>query len=172
MADRWRILRDQLIQKDRADGAKLSELADKYNLTESAVSQICNKGSVRNPYVPDGSEPLHWRTFRIRAESAKPCIICGYWVLRPGLTCSADCARIYDLVDDLFNPDIYERRRRANARYIKKHLPEWREWAERVEQGKGGPPKFRYFKPGSRRRRIALLLGLTPRLDRSKYLFP
>lgn len=85
-----------------------------------------------------------------RAAQAKPCLVCGSWVLRNPTfnTCSTECAQAWVAARYHIDPERAERHRKACARsYLRrpdKYRPSVLAWAERMLSD-NPPPKNRTF---------------------------
>lgn len=91
-----------------------------------------------------------------RMETAKPCVVCGAWVLRDPYytTCSPECADAWVVSRYRLSDDHRERQRMQNARSILRHAenrkPSEVEWAKRMLSDNPPPPNRRYALKGSR----------------------
>lgn len=174
MAPRGKDERNRTIVDRYRAGEGSTSIARSLGMTRQRVDQIVSREA---PELMRDRRAAHLtatqREFTNRATVAKPCIICGYWVLRGPhrITCSKDCATIYFHMYKLLNPAVYNQQRQGAARRAIRR-GEKLEWASKVLNGEAPVPSRRFYVPGSRRRRLARLLGLLPDRPKKGHLFP
>ena len=135
------------------------DLAKRFGLSHERIRQIVDRLGLpeakasRDARRAIGEQQLAYEQFVRRAEQARPCVMCGYWVLRGrGRTCSPACGVAYRTSSVRFAIDEAERSRHRErmARYwLKKGTETQKRHARRVLKGVA-TQRGRWHLPGSR----------------------
>lgn len=148
-------------------GATMQEIADARGLTRQRIQQmLASLGQA-------GRDVQHQRMLAARAErdlqrllqrcrEAKPCDVCGAWVLRRSArTCSKTCADLWRTARHRMNDTQYQLHRMALARSVLRHAPhhKWSEiqWARKMLSKNPPAPNRRYEIKGSKASEAAAL---------------
>lgn len=141
--------------------ATYRRLGERYGVSHERVRQIIERHGLadakaaRTEARSRAERSAALEEFALRASRARPCVICGCWVLRgngSGRTCSPGCGAAYRTSGVRFaiDPIARFRHRRAMARYwLRSGSPAERRHGARILAGLV-EPKGRWHLPGSR----------------------
>lgn len=132
-----------------------SQLANRFGVSRERVRQILHAdGAFRRwrelrDWLPIETE------FIARAKQAKPCVLCGCWVLRKGtLTCSEGCAADWPIIRYHLDPDYREKHRILAARWTAAHPDKvdlgTLRFAQRILAGEQGSARKGWVQPSSK----------------------
>lgn len=156
----------------------LAAVGREYGLTRERVRQIAAM------FDPDGSRraahkarvqriretkraAAQWRELKRRAKAARPCAVCGSWVLRKAqVTCSQECAEAWPTLRFHLDPVFRARHRARIARWYLAHpgkvTRSQLNWAKKVLAGEPmHQSQGRWTLPGSRPQQLLEQLGLS-----------
>lgn len=106
-------------------GKAVNHVAKEFDVSTSRVYVIIDgfdpDGSLRKMHRLRLALDRRFEDFRMRAEGARPCKVCGCWVLTGSrrVTCSKECSEIWRTSSAryILDPDFRDQLREATARY-------------------------------------------------------
>jgi len=155
----------------------MEELGAQEGLTRSRVQQLLapllaaaglTAQDVRRRLLAQAHSEAALAELLERCASARPCEVCGAWVLRGGkrVTCSPACAEVWRKAWWLVSEEEHQRHRLSVARSILRHpegkKPSQLAWARQMLSDAPPPPNRRYVQPDSWAAAATRAVGLEP----------